>query len=204
MSADNGIYVLKTKVDKFWVREAPELFEDRGPGRFEYRVAHAMAVENICYNMKTGDYQKDFIPEIVFDYFGDCRVFIDEGEALKYAHELEKEYDILEYGVSILDHSHQVFPSNLTKDDVERYEVEMDKEANRHRAEREQERQEWVANNQVGLTPLADGCLRAPGGGEFVPRVMYGDLMVAPGKTLRGRVTVGDRGECTFLPEREQ
>ena len=190
MSADNGIYILKTK--------APA-----GEG-FEYRVEHAMAIENICYNVATGEYQKDFIPEVAFDYFGRSDVFTDEGEALKYAHEQEPMYEILEYGVSILNHAHQVFPSHLTSDDVERYEVEIDREMSRQRARRDAEQQAWLEKNRMPLHQVPQGRFISPyHEGEFVPDVAYGMWRSKDGTTKHGRLEYHENSTYTFIPDRD-
>ena len=190
MSSDNGIYILKTRAAK------PIIESD-----FEYRVIHAQAIENICYDVMTGQYQKDFVPEVVYDYFGECKVFRHEYEARQHAHELEAQHDILEYGVSTLDHSHQIFPSHLTQDDVERYEVEMDKEMDRRRAKREQARQAWLERNKVTLNVLPQGRMQAPNGSEFEMRVMYGEMKNADGSRLGGRVFPELDGTFSFIPD---
>ena len=94
MSADNGIYILKTPADD-------------GEG-FEYRVRHAQAIDNIYWDdTAPGHNNPDGVPEIVVEYFGKCDVLTEE-EAHKKAFELEEEvlnddFGILEYGVSTIE-----------------------------------------------------------------------------------------------------
>ncbi|KKN99068.1 hypothetical protein LCGC14_0143150 [marine sediment metagenome] len=106
MSADNGIYVL----------------ESAGP---EYRVAHAMAIENINYNPDLPDdmgppfFNMDWVNRL----FGKCEVFTDINEAWKLAFKMEDEimesdFPILEYGVSTIKMPHP-FPCNQ----IEFYEI---------------------------------------------------------------------------------
>ena len=82
MSADNGIYILVTPTNN---------------GGEEYRVVHAMAIDNLDYDVPEG---WDLNPEEVKNYFENTPVFGDEKEALDYAHELAKDWPFLEYGIS--------------------------------------------------------------------------------------------------------
>lgn len=167
MSADNGIYVLKTLAQG--VSGEPS-------ARFEYRVAHASAIDNLYYDVETGEHRANFIPEMAYEYFGNAPIFLDEGEAFKHAFEEAEDYDVLEYGVSMLNHENQPFPSNLTPDDVERYEVEIDKVINRHRAQREIAHQEKLAAAKIVLQ----------GGENFEPGAIYGYLIKPDGEKVHG------------------
>lgn len=120
MSADNGIYILKTKDG--------------------YRVAHRQAIDNLYYhpqkccnkqiiiedkntsleickncNKKIDWIKKDKInSQMLRDYFGDCKVFKTKKEALGEAIRLYNEiinsdYPILEYGIQIINYDEQ-FP----------------------------------------------------------------------------------------------
>ena len=82
MSADNGIYILATPI---------------GNGQYEYRVIHAMAIENITDNDINGD------PEVVMAYFGNAPVFTSHDEALKHAKHLASSVPILQYGIVDID-----------------------------------------------------------------------------------------------------
>ncbi len=160
MSADNGIYILKTAA--------------REGGGYEYRVTHAMAIENIYYDVSSGEQWEHFIPEIAFQYFGDCQVFTDDQEALNYAHKQAEEYPVLEYGVCVLDHPGEFFRTFATEQ-LEFFEAEAEKVMERHRQEREAEQEAKLAASKFVL-----------GGGEtFVPTAIYG-YMDVDGKQIQG------------------
>jgi hypothetical protein len=83
MSSDNGIYILETK----------------GP---EYRVSHALAIDNIYGNINDqGKWNGD--PEMIDLYFSKAVVWFDRGQALVEAHSMAEKEGPLEYGVCILD-----------------------------------------------------------------------------------------------------
>jgi len=84
VSADNGIYVLKTPTEN---------------GEEEFRVIHAQAIENLWDENEEGN------PEQVISYYGKARVFHNKEDASK---EIKHLYDeimsnpfcpILEYGI---------------------------------------------------------------------------------------------------------
>lgn len=85
MSADNGIYILKTKD--------------------QYRVAHLQAIENVSWSYIDGDWQnKDsargkFVPTRVVEMWGDCRFTRNESVAQKIASEWAFRLPFCEYGV---------------------------------------------------------------------------------------------------------
>lgn len=85
MSADNGIYILKTI----------------GP---EYRVRHLQAVDNICWDQNNKCESSDFDVMIVNarEMWYGSEVFLDEDTAWKYARKLQKEVGYTEYGVSVI------------------------------------------------------------------------------------------------------
>lgn len=108
MSADNGVYILRTK-------------KSNG---FEYRVAHLQAVENVyrhscskhgidyyfrkCKECCTGNCKHSTCHIIqARDMWKDCQVFTDEQEALNEASKLLEEYEEdgfpVEYGISFID-----------------------------------------------------------------------------------------------------
>jgi hypothetical protein len=88
MSADNGIYILKTDCDD----------------GHEYRVAHLQAVENYLWD-NARECESDN-PDIHIanarKMWDDSDVYSSEGEALKRAVEIEEKLDlwVLEYGIS--------------------------------------------------------------------------------------------------------
>lgn len=76
MSSDNGIYIAQ--------------FPDG------FRVIHAQAIDNLNYFEEgTEDWKNEFE-----SYYGNAKVFKIEEEAVLFAHNLAKNYDVLEYGVS--------------------------------------------------------------------------------------------------------
>jgi hypothetical protein len=85
MSADNGIYILKTE----------------GP---EFRVSYMTAIDNLYWDENTGNCTRD--EEIVIrnarEMFQGCKVFTDESEAVMFAFEQSKQYDFLEYGIQTI------------------------------------------------------------------------------------------------------
>lgn len=83
MSADNGIFILQTY----------------GP---EYRVVHAQAIENVYgkFDETTNHWKGD--PETLLSYFGKSKVFTDVVEAYDYAENMSKDYEFLEYGISLI------------------------------------------------------------------------------------------------------
>lgn len=83
MSADNGIYILKTKDS--------------------YRVIHAQAIENLFYTyLNNGSWKDDVVPTRAIEYYGDCRYTRDELVALKIANSMAKSETILEYGIKTI------------------------------------------------------------------------------------------------------
>lgn len=86
MSADDGIYILKTPAES----------------GFEYRVIHAQAIENIYYDR--GRSHDEPIPKRLREYFGKAEVFTNETEAVKKAvawHKTEQS----EYGIREIEYS---------------------------------------------------------------------------------------------------
>lgn len=86
MSADNGIYILASPV-----------YEDV-PHKHEYRVVHAMAIENIEYKPD----REGFNTKELRRYFGKSPVFYDKAEALLEADRMAGECEVLEYGISTI------------------------------------------------------------------------------------------------------
>lgn len=187
MSADNGIYILKTKAAK------PLIDSD-----FEYRVIEAGAIENIYYDPIVGTEGKLPIPETLFSYFGKEKVFIREAEAREYAEELADACTILEYGVCMLDHSDMVFPSHLTDADVEAYEKRLDEKMEKYRAVQEKLRQERREAAIVWLLGAQEN-VRAENGGTFTYHASYGYLE-KDGKKVHGSMSRDEEGRAYFLP----
>ena len=85
MSADNGIYILKTKD--------------------QYRVIHAQAIENVyweydsrcaCY---TNERTNKLVPTRVVEYWGCCRYTRSPETAYKIAETMLKKIGFVEYGI---------------------------------------------------------------------------------------------------------
>ncbi len=85
MSADNGVYILRSPVH-------PDSSE------FEYRVTHAMAIDNISYEPN----MEGFNTEELKRYFGKCPVFYNRMEAFAKADDIAQECEILEYGIQLI------------------------------------------------------------------------------------------------------
>lgn len=87
MSADNGIYILKTKD--------------------QYRVAHIRAIENLYWSAilsRYGGYYdcSKLIPTRVVEIWGDCKFTRDENKALDIAHKWASKLPACEYGVCVV------------------------------------------------------------------------------------------------------
>lgn len=88
MSADNGIYVLKTKD--------------------QYRVAHLQAIDNVTWSVIDGDWYSNeetrckLVPTRVVEMWGNCKFTRDEGKALSLAHKWANSLPICEYGVNVI------------------------------------------------------------------------------------------------------
>ena len=85
MSADNGVYILRSPI-------RPNL------SGYEYRVAHAMAIDNISYEPN----KEEFNTEELKRYFGKCSVFYDRTLALLSADKIAQTSEILEYGIQFI------------------------------------------------------------------------------------------------------
>ena len=82
MSADNGIYILKTKD--------------------QYRVIHAQAIDNLSWSLIKRDSQREMVPTRIVEYYGNSRYTRDAEIAQKVAFAMSRKYPVLEYGISIL------------------------------------------------------------------------------------------------------
>ena len=84
MSADNGIYILKT----------------RGREHAIYRVAESAAIDNFDYYKKEQLYN---LGSYMVDVWSRSPVFQSETDAFSYAEKLSHSYPILEYGISLIE-----------------------------------------------------------------------------------------------------
>lgn len=74
MSADNGIYILKTKEG-------------------QYRVIHAQAIENLYHNYN------ELIPAQIIEYYGKSKYTYEKNLARGIAFSIARELPVLEYGI---------------------------------------------------------------------------------------------------------
>ncbi len=91
MSADNGVYILKTKGN-------PRRLNSN---IHEYRVAHLQAIDNIDWDDKLGKPSRDHDVQIVNarEMWKGCKVFTDAKEALDEALKIDRECVYVEYGI---------------------------------------------------------------------------------------------------------
>ena len=88
MSADNGIYILKTKD--------------------QYRVAHLCAIDNVTWSVIDGDWCTDMdkrgklVPTRVVEMWGNCKYTRNENKAFDIAHKWASSLPICEYGVNVI------------------------------------------------------------------------------------------------------
>lgn len=89
MSADNGIYILKTP---------------KNDG-FEYRVEHLQSIENLDWDENICGYTREDNIRIINarEMFSDAKVFDNEKDALQFAADLHKELGWTEYGICFLE-----------------------------------------------------------------------------------------------------
>lgn len=187
MSSDNGIYILKTKA------------EEHAATPFEYRVAHAQAIENIYWDPEKGETRQDgrFTPEIAFMYFGRAPVFSKEDLALAEARRLEDQHTILEYGISMLDHGDQEFLT-FTKEELAEFE-RRDEELMEERRRRRDQELEAKRNEALVYLPKY-------GVNAFHPTAVYGYTEDPNGGRVYGQVmnpealSEGNGDHIRFLP----
>lgn len=125
MSADNGVYILGTPI--------------KNSKEKEFRVIHAQAIDNIYYNEKNDN---EGNPVYILNYFGNCKI-LNYDDAIIEAENLEKQYSILEYGISFIDLPHPFSwyeNKAITKDmlsDVNKILKILKKESNRREDEKD-------------------------------------------------------------------
>lgn len=106
MSADNGIYILKT-IDTM-KQVSPGHFKNTfGEGTVAYRVAYFSGIDSLEWFEKNQPYNVGFFLNTVW---GNSKLYYDEKEAIAFAHELEALFDYLEYGVCHIDRTQYCFP----------------------------------------------------------------------------------------------
>ncbi|MFC8686009.1 hypothetical protein [Brevibacillus porteri] len=82
MSADNGVYILKT--------------------RDQYRVAYAHAIENLWWNYAKRISEKEMVSTRLAELYGSKRYTKDAEKAMKVAQDIARDSGYLEYGIRIL------------------------------------------------------------------------------------------------------
>jgi len=105
MSADNGIYILKT-TDRWKRREDSPCWDRVDGGVTAYRVAHAQAIDNFSYYEK---HDRMYLGAYMLDIWGKSKVFYNLQDALMEANRMANDIDILEYGISTIDASNYHF-----------------------------------------------------------------------------------------------
>ena len=203
MSADNGVYILKTRAPGLQPGESSQ--EGRTAPFYEYRVLHAQAIENIYYRVEAQSDQdlfdqSNFVPEVAYDYFKECQPLYDEGQALSYAHQLADQTSILEYGVEILDHGEEVFQT-FTDAEILAFDQHVDEVMAANRKQRDAEMESKRNSATVRLSP----------GDKFHPTRIVGFVVTPNGERVYGQLSgegvneirVGDingDGYADFLP----
>jgi hypothetical protein len=97
MSADNGIYILKTLSTTLKDREGGSRYTDPHP---VYRVVEACAMDNFYFYQREQPYN---VGAYLNDVWGDSPIFLSESEAWAYAENLSEDYFFLEYGISLIE-----------------------------------------------------------------------------------------------------
>lgn len=88
MSADNGVYILKTKD--------------------QYRVAHIQGIDNIYFSFMDGDWRdieskkNKYVPTRVVEFWGECNFTRSAKRAFEISNKIEKNLPICEYGVCVI------------------------------------------------------------------------------------------------------
>lgn len=100
MSADNGVYILKTPARP--IQHGLGFYINQH-GKFEFRVAHCQAIDNI-------DYSDLYMPLL----FADSEVFESKEQALEEARKIYDSLDICEYGICTIEKD-VIFP-NMTSE----------------------------------------------------------------------------------------
>jgi hypothetical protein len=97
MSADNGIYILKTLSTTLGDKGGRSRHTDPCP---VYRVAEAQAIDNFDFYEREQPYN---IGAYLKEVWGDSPIFLSESEAWAYAGDLSRGCSILEYGTSLIE-----------------------------------------------------------------------------------------------------
>jgi len=111
MSADNGIYILKTK-DNYKVEWYYNAFNDEygeihsvKDGIIAYRVAHTQAIDNFRWCEENQLYM---LGKYMYDVWGKSKVYYSQKEAFEEAQKrfneiINSDFPICEYGIQMID-----------------------------------------------------------------------------------------------------
>lgn len=112
MSADNGIYILRTMAPPVKVPHGSTYAFENQHDKHHYRVAYCSAIDNL-------DYSDIYMPIL----FGKSKIFLDEKEAWDEARVLMNEVGYTEYGICLIDYGWngkgKYYP-NMTKETAEK------------------------------------------------------------------------------------
>jgi len=113
MSADNGVYILKTednfKIEKSYntfVKDYIEIQHHIKERVVAYRVAHATAIDNFLWYEKNQLYM---LGKYMHEVWGQSEVFYNENETFECAIEIEKSLPYVEYGICVIDGTNYSF-----------------------------------------------------------------------------------------------
>lgn len=113
MSADNGIYILKTKD--------------------QYRVAHLQAIDNVSWSIIDKNWQNNdsvrvkCVPTRVVEMWGNCKFTRSKEKALRLAHKWASSLPICEYGVNIITYDKTWKQILIDAKKYEKKEIELNK-----------------------------------------------------------------------------
>lgn len=106
MSADNGVYILKTKRTAL---EKPQGRWTMGVENYVYRVSVVSAIDNLDYYMHQKTYN---LGAYMHEAWGKSMVYSDEKDAMMHANKIDKDY-CTEYGVCFVDMSEYIFYGDI-------------------------------------------------------------------------------------------
>lgn len=107
MSADNGIYVIKTKRTAM---EGPKGHWTNRVENFVFRIAHVQAIDNLEHYKQKEQYN---LGAYMKDVWGASDVFTNVADASVAAHKLADSIEYLEYGVNFIDMSDYIFYGDM-------------------------------------------------------------------------------------------
>lgn len=150
-------------------------------------MAEVSGIENIYYNVRTGEFDDQFHDLAVNEYFGDCEVFTDENEAHQYAHRLAEGISILEYGICALHHEDQEF-RKMTEEEMEFAEAEEDRIMEEAHRKREEETEAKINEALVSME-----------GRKFEIASLSGYITLEDGTKVHGSIYEGKENIRFFL-----